>query len=640
MVCVGARRWFGLGVLLSLGCSSSVGGSADSGVLPGDGATAQDNGAGTDSAVSPGDGAVTDGAAPTDGGPMACTDSDNDGISDYIEGRYNHPPTDTDGDGMPDYLDADSDNDAISDLDEGVRRYAGFPSEALPALTCGQSPAHCSPSSSLGNWRNLDSDADGLSDHDEVFTYHTDPCNPNTHNDNAGNPVPDLVWAAAGGMAPPPSSLYVTLPYADPACGVAGGHLHKQFDFTTRFHSADIFFLVDTTGSMGGTISTLQTTLTTTIIPSIEAAVGTGADLRFGAADYRSHPEGPDGSPGSDYIVHVGQRLTRNVPAVQAFINGLTAGGGGDYAEPLTEAAYQVLTGEGLPDIPGHLDDLTVQHGCNVMGFGSTCTAPNLGWASPIEYARDCGVGPDDPPVYGYGCFEPQRVPIVVMFSDANWVHDLHDHCDGSAGSGTPCATIMGFGTSGHPTYALHSHTFAELSTQMVSHGVYFVGVDVGVGDTHINAMQLATNTGTLDGTGSPIAPMGTPTAVATNVIDSVTTLATATRQDVTRQILAVSSSGIAAGHSSADFLRAVTPVRGDPPAPMGYDHADATTFYNVAPSTVVTFDADFFNDFQRPTNTLQLFQATIVVIGRAGTELSRHQVYIVVPSNSCVIPG
>ena len=47
--------------------------------------------------------------------------------------------------------------------------------------------------------------------------------------------------------------------------------------------SLDVFFLMDTTGSMGGEISTLQSSLTGTVIPGIEVAVvGTHVGARAG----------------------------------------------------------------------------------------------------------------------------------------------------------------------------------------------------------------------------------------------------------------------------------------------------------------------------------------------------------------------
>ncbi len=50
----------------------------------------------------------------------AFQDFDGDGIPDSVEGRYDMPPRDTDGDGIPDAKDLDSDNDGLSDAVEGV----------------------------------------------------------------------------------------------------------------------------------------------------------------------------------------------------------------------------------------------------------------------------------------------------------------------------------------------------------------------------------------------------------------------------------------------------------------------------------------------------------------------------------------
>ena len=92
-------------------------------------------------------------------------------------------------------------------------------------------------------------------------------------------------------------------------------------------------------------------------------------------------------------------------------------------------------------------------------------------------------------------------------------------------------------------------------------------------------------------------------------------------------------------GRTTADFLKAVTPVRGNPEAPDGYDTRDDRAFYNVRPSTRVTFDVDFFNDFQPGGRTAQLFRATIVVLGRAGSEVDQRPVFIIVPARDSGIP-
>jgi hypothetical protein len=171
------------------------------------------------------------------------------------------------------------------------------------------------------------------------------------------------------------------------------------------------------------------------------------------------------------------------------------------------------------------------------------------------------------------------------------------------------------------------------LTSEMTSRGAYFVGIDVGGGDTYENSVELAMLTGTVDGGGSPIAFMGSASDVASNVVSAITTIAGTTRQDVTtRTDPDPAETRIAPPNTTASFIDAVVPVRGRPAAPEGFDSFDATTFYNVSPSTIVTFRVDFNNDFQMGGDTAQVFRATIVVLGRAGSEVDRRDVYIVVP--------
>ncbi len=97
---------------------------------------------------------------------------------------------------------------------------------------------------------------------------------------------------------------------------------------------------------------------------------------------------------------------------------------------------------------------------------------------------------------------------------------------------------------------------------------------------------------------------------------------------------------GVATGHTTADFIRSVVTLRGEPDAPTGFDRRDESTFYNVDPATRVTFNVDFYNDFQPGGVTAKLFRATIQVIGRGDTVVDERPVYIVVPSaNSQLIP-
>jgi hypothetical protein len=318
------------------------------------------------------------------GGPSAScdpsVDSDGDGMADAREGGG-----DSDGDGIGNDMDLDSDDDGLSDSVEAA----------------GAAP--CTPPDSDGDGRydaiDLDSDNDGLTDREES-TMGSDP----TQADTDGDGIDDLTERAAGSSPtdetsrPPEGTLYVILPYGETA--------ERDFDFSTRIRAVDIVFMTDTTGSMSGTITEVQNTLESTIVPGVAAALGADADARYAMAAHGDFQEG-------------GWNYSGNMAMIQ----------------PLT--------------------------------FETRIAAPN----------------------------------------------------------------------------------------------------------------------------------------------------------------------------TTASFIDAVVPTRGIPDAPTGFDRFDATTFYNVAPSTRVYFRVDFNNDFQMGTDVAQVFRATIVVLGRAGSEVDSRMVFIVVPAEGGEIP-
>lgn len=493
-------------------------------------------------------------------------DADGDGIADLNDGA-----SDFDGDGTPNREDTDADGDGIGDRDENPGGSA------------------CSPTDTDGDTRpnfiDLDSDNDGVPDSEET-TRGTDPLN----NDTDGDGIDDLTEVAAGSSPtdgtsrPPPESLYVILPYESTA--------ERQFDFSTRIRAVDVCFVVDTTGSMAGTIAQVQSSLESVIVPGIVDALGVGADARYAMTAHGDFMEGGVNYTGN---VAVFQRMTYDVAAVRASTSMLRADSGGDWSESQVTAMHSLIDGRGHPN------------------YGGTATRN-------VDAVSDCGDGPDDDPSFGWCCFRENRVPIMVLFSDAPW-HNGIDAIDGVPAGGnyygsTPSAAIWG-----------------DLVDAMVTRGAYFVGIDVAAGQTYMNSVELARLTGTVDGSGAPIAFMGAPATVATNVVDAVQRIAGTTRQDITTRVDPnPTETRIAAPNNTASFIDAVVPIRGTPDAPTGFDSMDATTFYNVAPSTVVTFRVDFSNDFHRPTDTTQVFTATIVVLGRAGSTVDSRPVFIVVP--------
>jgi hypothetical protein len=504
----------------------------------------------------------------------ATMDTDGDGIADGAEGNG-----DFDGDGTPNYLDDDSDGDGTPD---SVERGSG--------------PNACAPANSDGDPRpdflDLDSDNDGLPDATERASG-SNPTNP----DSDGDGIDDLTETAAGTSPtdetsrPPETTLYVILPYGETA--------EREFDFSTRIRAADICFVVDTTGSMAGTITQVQTTLESTIVPGIVSALGAGADARYAMTAHGDFQEGGGNYTGN---VQVFQRMTSDVAAVRRATGSLRADNGGDWPESQTTALHALIDGHGTPNYAG--------------------TATRR-----MDPVSDCGDGPDDPASFGWCCFREGRVPIMVLFSDAPW-HNGVDGIDGVAPGGNFYRST--------PTAA----TWPQLVSAMTSRGAYFVGIDVGGGQTSMNSRELAMLTGTVDGAGNPIAFMGSASSVASSVVDAVQRIAGTTRQDITTRVDPnLAETRIAAPNTTASFIEAVVPTRGIPDAPEGFDRMDATTFYNVAPSTRVTFRVDFQNDFQMGTDAAQVFRATIVVLGRAGSEVDRRDVFIVVPPTGGEVP-
>jgi hypothetical protein len=119
----------------------------------------------------------------------------------------------------------------------------------------------------------------------------------------------------------------------------------------------DIFMLIDTTGSMGDDIATVQDT-----IEDLIAGVSAGGltDPAFGVGIYEDFPFSPWGSAGAgDVAYDLVQAITTDTTAVITAVNSLAIGNGGDDPESLYEGLYQALTGAGrdLPEPDGSAPD-------------------------------------------------------------------------------------------------------------------------------------------------------------------------------------------------------------------------------------------------------------------------------------------
>ncbi|MEM9067309.1 MAG: hypothetical protein AAGE52_02345 [Myxococcota bacterium] len=552
-------RWLWvLAFALAFGCDPATTGP----VRPGsDGGTADGGGGppgGCQRRDSDGDG-IDDGWESSD-----AEDTDGDGFTDAEEaGTDPCVPPDTDGDGTPDFADTDSDNDGLSDARE---RELGT------------------------NPRAIDSDGDGVTDLGEVDGTGTDPTDPTSTIDM--------------------DDFFVVLPF--------GTREARRLQFGTNITLADVFFLVDMTGSMQQERTNLIQGLLDTIIPGIQGAI---RDVQFGAGGMDDYPVTPVGG-GNDlpfYLLReiappeqdlgawslaatptscprdaatndIGriQGAPNGTPDILEAVQGLPCHGGGDGPESYTPALWASATGMGLSWPGGSIPDQT------------------------------CPTIPDEDGVRrGYPCFRPGALPIFLLFGDANWHND----------------------SMNNDTYSFPAPSYAETVDALNGIGARVISIwsqQSGRDDYE----AIGRDTGTVDGSGNPLVfdINANGSGLGAAVVDAVASLVGGTPQDVSTRTENVP--GNPDDFDATTFIKSITPVEGyrEGVPGVGYDSFDETTFYNVIPGTIVEFTIDFFNDVRPPAEVAQIFQARIIVVGNGVADLDSRNVYIVVPPDGVVI--
>jgi len=209
--------------------------------------------------------------------------------------------------------------------------------------------------------------------------------------DADGDLVPDVAdecpgpgWRAPCDGSATDDGFYHALPFG-------GASAIDPLDITTQVRTADVYFLVDTTGSMGGEINNLRTALTTgTLLAGcgggiIGAIRCTIPDAWFGVGRHDDYPVNPYGDSGtSDYVYQNLLDITPDTAAAQAAVTSLGLHWGYDWPESQSQALWAVATGGGL--------------------------GPYLAPKAACPAGR-----------WGYPCFRPGTIPIVILFTDATF---------------------------------------------------------------------------------------------------------------------------------------------------------------------------------------------------------------------------
>ncbi len=331
-------------------------------------------------------------------------DFDGDGVPDYLDFDNDHDSSktektlgladkvelsdatgkyvglvDSDGDGVPDLYDRDSDNDFILDLDDGVTDPDGDGKQAFrdtdsdgdgvpdsceargkAAPTAADYTLPLSDTDMDGAFDYLDKDsdgdllADGLEDKDgncAVAAAETDRLKADTDGDGVSDLVEVSLLGAAGAKDPASTpakagKFYFVEPYSVDG-SAKPTPANSTLALSTTLNKGDVGFVVDTTGSMGGEIANLKSSLSATIIPALKTRI---PDLGIGVAGHDDYNYGTFGWPGDRpyYNTSPSGFVTTVTTAAQAAANSLAVHDGYDVPESQVHAYYKALTGVAL----------------------------------------------------------------------------------------------------------------------------------------------------------------------------------------------------------------------------------------------------------------------------------------------------
>lgn len=155
--------------------------------------------------------------------------------------------------------------------------------------------------------------------------------------------------------------------------------------FNVQLREADVYILVDRTGSMGGEIDNLRTGLAA-MMANIRTTI---PDTWFGVGRFDDVPDGNYGTTSSNTnrMYYNLLDLTSSLSAAQTAVNTLaTIPSGGDWPEANSQALYSMASGLGL----------------------------NLFGTQYYNARTGCPAGR-----WGYPCFRPNVIPLVIMITDA-----------------------------------------------------------------------------------------------------------------------------------------------------------------------------------------------------------------------------
>ncbi len=526
--------------------------------------------------------------------PLGCPDA-----GPGCETMYEPPPTpgDVDGDGIPNDDDDDADGDGV---DNEFEHFGG--------LVCAGPDED---GDGLANWLDRDSDGDGLLDGTE-YEGESSPYDPDSDDDGAS----DLIEKAAQTVPSDPES---TISPTDTI--VVGDFGAPAQSFTIRIvnrvENADIFFLVDTTGSMRGERTNLILGISEVIVPMLAEAF---EDVAFGAAGFDDYPV--EGFGGADDLPFY---------LLTPMVNGLTdtqstnASTSADSCPPTGIGELSPGPNE-VPDIEDALQGLACHSGSDgpesfVPALWATATGEALPWMGGMVPAQtEC-----PPETIGYPCFRSDAVPIVILIGDAEFHNGPMD------------AEPYSFDA---PTYLEAVDALNEIGANVVS---IYSGPDDP--DTLGHYLALSRDTGTLSAAGEELVfPIeGDGTGIDSTIVEAIETLAEAITQDVTIDFVdgdedpSDATSLVTAWRAVEGYAEDGTP---GPNPGVSYESKDDTTFVQVVPNAEVEFEVTIENTTISPMEEAIVAVIEVNAIGQGGSVFASLRFFVVVAEDATTLVG
>ncbi|NQW62569.1 MAG: hypothetical protein HQ461_07040, partial [Deltaproteobacteria bacterium] len=424
--------------------------------------------------------------------------------------------------------------------------------------------------------------------------------------------------------------FFFTLPF--------NGDMQQQtLNFSAAVRKGDVAFNMDTTGSMGGSISGLQASLRGTLIPQLGTAID---DVGFAVSSFDDFPCGGWGSPGTDFPFQLRQRITTDAVAAQAGVNLLVTHSGNDIPESGIESLFQIATGNGR-----------IEPTCVVAGLREL--------VPPFDARADRVLGVADGNIGGVG-FRAGAVPIVVHITDAV-SHWRGNSANGDIGSNYPGASkdeaLFALNDIGAKVLGVSVSSFggSEVRTELER-----IALDTGAAvppcawdidrPTACRAGSCCTGTA---GAGTPTPAGGlcplvydsssSGSGLDAAIVQGIKALVQFAQFDVTVRLRGLP---VSPGVDTSCFVERVYPVFADPGGSLcasvptlADNDSDGTPdgFSNVTPGANLFFAVEVRNDCAPETANPQVFTAYLDIVTAGGAVLDTQLVTILVPPDTKV---